>query len=511
MEPQESTAIGGSDLPRLLHQLRLVGQDPDRALLDSVKSFGQASVRSLIEIAIDDRLLNTDYDSPEAWAPLHAIQLLGELGASEAVEPLLPLFDSIDDSWLAETLPVAYGGFGAPALAPLRSLLFDRTKLVWARVRAAESLGNVGQRHPETRSDVVNLLVARLDPAESQTHEDESLNGFVISALLDLKAVEAAPAIRRAFDEHLVDTLVVSLDDAAEKLGLAPKSRSRQSAGKKGLPLRVRCTACGYEDGHDVETVYCDLGTMERREKGKKTPFSEFVVPQRLTCPKCGVVDQYELAAMAYMALMAETLKKMAASKTGGPDAEPTEGSLRFIRFGLADGREMHPIAALDMYRKKVEADPNSADLRVRYGNVLRFMGYGEEASEQYRAALRLESSNLEAYLNLARFASDAGNRKEARRMYEGLLAQAPSSGLSREDRETYVEAASEELIAVGGSPERFVAAPPAKQLIQREDPANRGLGAGTSKQPVRVAQKVGRNEPCPCGSGKKYKKCHGR
>ncbi|MYA29588.1 MAG: hypothetical protein F4Z24_10065, partial [Nitrospira sp. SB0666_bin_27] len=21
---------------------------------------------------------------------------------------------------------------------------------------------------------------------------------------------------------------------------------------------------------------------------------------------------------------------------------------------------------------------------------------------------------------------------------------------------------------------------------------------------------KVGRNEPCPCGSGKKYKKCHG-
>jgi preprotein translocase subunit SecA len=23
--------------------------------------------------------------------------------------------------------------------------------------------------------------------------------------------------------------------------------------------------------------------------------------------------------------------------------------------------------------------------------------------------------------------------------------------------------------------------------------------------------KKVGRNDPCPCGSGKKYKKCHGR
>ena len=29
--------------------------------------------------------------------------------------------------------------------------------------------------------------------------------------------------------------------------------------------------------------------------------------------------------------------------------------------------------------------------------------------------------------------------------------------------------------------------------------------------QPVRAGQKVGRNDPCPCGSNKKYKKCHGR
>lgn len=29
--------------------------------------------------------------------------------------------------------------------------------------------------------------------------------------------------------------------------------------------------------------------------------------------------------------------------------------------------------------------------------------------------------------------------------------------------------------------------------------------------EPVRVEKKVGRNEPCPCGSGKKYKHCHGR
>ena len=29
--------------------------------------------------------------------------------------------------------------------------------------------------------------------------------------------------------------------------------------------------------------------------------------------------------------------------------------------------------------------------------------------------------------------------------------------------------------------------------------------------QPIHVGEKVGRNDPCPCGSGKKYKNCHGK
>jgi preprotein translocase subunit SecA len=38
--------------------------------------------------------------------------------------------------------------------------------------------------------------------------------------------------------------------------------------------------------------------------------------------------------------------------------------------------------------------------------------------------------------------------------------------------------------------------------------------GGGQDKnqkvEPVRVDKKVGRNDPCPCGSGKKFKQCHG-
>jgi preprotein translocase subunit SecA len=29
--------------------------------------------------------------------------------------------------------------------------------------------------------------------------------------------------------------------------------------------------------------------------------------------------------------------------------------------------------------------------------------------------------------------------------------------------------------------------------------------------EPIHAEQKVGRNDPCPCGSGKKFKQCHGK
>ena len=46
-----------------------------------------------------------------------------------------------------------------------------------------------------------------------------------------------------------------------------------------------------------------------------------------------------------------------------------------------------------------------------------------------------------------------------------------------------------------------------------KKDEFNREGGGGKqtqSTQRIRTTKKVGRNDPCPCGSGKKYKHCHG-
>jgi preprotein translocase subunit SecA len=42
-------------------------------------------------------------------------------------------------------------------------------------------------------------------------------------------------------------------------------------------------------------------------------------------------------------------------------------------------------------------------------------------------------------------------------------------------------------------------------------DQYNPNGGAAVKQEPIKVAPKIGRNDPCPCGSGKKYKNCHGK
>jgi len=50
--------------------------------------------------------------------------------------------------------------------------------------------------------------------------------------------------------------------------------------------------------------------------------------------------------------------------------------------------------------------------------------------------------------------------------------------------------------------------------IVQATNPEQQGQPQGAPQQrvqPVKVDKKVGRNEPCPCGSGRKFKQCHGK
>jgi preprotein translocase subunit SecA len=64
---------------------------------------------------------------------------------------------------------------------------------------------------------------------------------------------------------------------------------------------------------------------------------------------------------------------------------------------------------------------------------------------------------------------------------------------------------------AFGGTSTGTTPAPQAGRRPQGSDIVSEAAEAVEKAKPVRSGPKVGRNDPCPCGSGKKYKHCCGK
>ena len=87
----------GTDLSVLLRRLCEVGEKPPRKLFDDVPRHGEDAIAALIGIVADYPVDDPDADDRRHRATYHAVRLLGELRAAEAVGPLLALLDLDDD------------------------------------------------------------------------------------------------------------------------------------------------------------------------------------------------------------------------------------------------------------------------------------------------------------------------------------------------------------------------------------------------------------------------------
>jgi hypothetical protein len=181
--------------------------------------FSHEHIPDLIRLATDTKLHLADSESAEVWAPVHAWRTLGQLAASEAVEPLLPLFHELDDSdWAGEELPEVYGMIGPAALPALTSYLADSGHEMWPRVMVGHSIERIAAHHPSARPACITALSQQLQQFRDT---DPSLNAFLISYLLDLKAVEAAPLMEQAFAANSVDLSIAGdWEDIQVSLGL---------------------------------------------------------------------------------------------------------------------------------------------------------------------------------------------------------------------------------------------------------------------------------------------------
>jgi hypothetical protein len=189
------------------------------ARLQAELGIGQEHVPELIRL-IRDRDLNTRLEDDAAlWGSVHALDLLAELDLAAYVAELIPLFD-IDFDEVGDMLISLVGAVGAPAIAPLRAYLDDRSHWVWGRSRVANALQVAAEQHPELRDEVVAIMSGTLSGAEDD--HDEVLTA-AMAALVKFKAVEAVPLIRRAFELEKIDEYMMGpWGDVLAALGLEP-------------------------------------------------------------------------------------------------------------------------------------------------------------------------------------------------------------------------------------------------------------------------------------------------
>ena len=176
---------------------------------------------------------------------------------------------------------------------------------------------------------------------------------------------------------------------------------------------------------------------------------------------------------------------------------EPFGGFERSIMLQSLDTHWREHLAALD---------------HLRQGIHLRGYAQKNPKQEYKREAFELFSALLDAIGNeVTRFIMTVRVQTQDQivQAEEQLNAQLASSAPALENVR-YQHAEFDEALATVADPEEVAleSTEPVGTLQRRGDP--RG-------QPVKVQQvqrfndKLGRNDPCPCGSGKKYKNCHGK
>jgi len=174
------------------------------------------------------------------------------------------------------------------------------------------------------------------------------------------------------------------------------------------------------------------------------------------------------------------------------------ESPFRFVRLGLSDGRRLQPREARQDYEARLARRPDDPDLLIGYANVLRLLGEAEKSETALRHALDLDPAAADAYATLGQFAEERGDLATAEEMYRQVVALGRRARFYRvRNRGEFLGWAEEALVRVQGV---RAARPPEPVSAQAR------LEALTA--PDGGAAKVGRNDPCPCGSGKKYKKC---
>lgn len=395
--------------------------------------------------------------------PVTAWRTLADLRADAAVEPLVEMLRALDDAmddWASDDLPRVFGKIGASAIEPLVAVARDRAAAEFIRSIAVRSLRRVVDCHPPTRDRIVPFLVQWMAGAAD---DDIDFNSILLVELVELHAVEAAESIERAFAGNLLD---VGMMGDWEKV--------RKQLGVQGLGLKM------------PEDPYNSIDTL--RENLGVGIFSDQPIFM------LGEIEHD--AEQAYYQRAEDTFSKSSEAR----QVIDRHGDLAWFRmlleFGINYLGETVDQMTLESVRefllshvpRKVAVEPKEAATLV--GELAAFWEYLDRVYQLPQA------KTIVAWLGTNGLVAQVKAR----------LSDSANFGMGKSfvmagKRAGYDMTTQADLDAFMTSYNQSLRLADAETLPPSPSPSR-------ATRPIVGKPKIGRNDPCPCGSGKKFKKC---
>ncbi|WP_291994400.1 SEC-C metal-binding domain-containing protein [Candidatus Accumulibacter sp. ACC003] len=425
--------------------------------------------------------------SGDSWASVTLAKTMGELAWDEFTAPLLARLDDSNGDMLCEAASDSLKAIGEAA----RDALIEQWETLdhCQRIYGGSVLVAIGGQA---------VADFTLRHSEQLLHDDIARIGALTSTapdprLLELLRAELTlqqPAINKAYYclARLLDATSPELSDLRVQI-MQRRAKQQQSrarfdsafgllpAAPNSLELTLRCPACGRSGLYDVKGVVVGEAS------------EPLMLADELACVACGEASELEFGPEAKMAIVAQTMLLEVAS-TGA--ARTTSTCLIVDKIESPDGRRETIPKAYARLQEKVQRDPLDWRSWFRLGKVLRHISRPRAALAALQQAHAQNPLALDAILILAEVLVDGGRQDEA---FQLLNKARPDSGrwhiISTRPEQTRGDFAAfyREL----------------QQQLGHEDPP---AAAAPSVQHDASEAKVGRNDPCPCGSGKKFKKC---
>lgn len=419
--------------------------------------------------------------------------------------------------------------------------------------------------HPWSRYfvEVLELLASErfLAPLLQEWRPGEAIIGRTITLIAAVHGVQHAELQRIRRDTEAHDRAFKRFQARASKNPDRALQGLLEREGPLNLPLR--CTACSRTYHYDVTKVFVNPKRVE-----------DYHLGQIIQCKGCDSIETYEQTPATQLAVSAEIMRlgllvEYDKRQSRGKRTERPATPIIVQKLQLmAAGRYFDSISdAYQFLKDKIAQEPSNAELHRRLGNVLKNGERPDLAMPVYLEAIRLDPTEAEAYYNIVEILIAQERHRDAIPYLDTLIRLCRENAMDEKLRRDMFASLLEQVVVVERKtgqrldlfpvPDRAEVAsmasehgetPPVVYLTSfdlsdpddfermyqvfrtgrmPEETPRRGLarwlpGARTTEAtpqtwqlpaaPVRTAQlKVGRNAPCPCGSGRKYKRCCGR